>query len=135
MWRQAWRDGLRSLRLDGRVSLTAVALLAVTIGAITAVFAIVQAIVLRPFPFTDQDRVTIIWQRDDRRAMPVMEVAYGEMEDWRARSRSFEALAVLGSVNWSLSLVGDGEPVQVEMTAVSSEFFPVVGTAPQSGGR
>ena len=86
MWQQAWREGLRSLRLDARVALTAVALLAVTIGAITAVFAIVQAIVLRPFPFADQDRVAIIWQRDDRRAMPVMEVAYGEMEDWRTRS-------------------------------------------------
>ena len=48
---------------DSRVALTAVALLAVTIGAVTAVFAIAHAIVLRPFPFADQSRVAVIWQR------------------------------------------------------------------------
>lgn len=57
MMRQAWRDGLRSLRLDARVAVTAVSLVGVAIGATTAVFAVVQGIVLRPFAFVDQDRV------------------------------------------------------------------------------
>ena len=93
------RDAARSLARDVRFAGIAIVLLAVTIGATTAVYAIVQAVVLRPFPFTDQDRVVVIWQRDDRRAQPVIEVAHDEMTDWRARSRSFDDLAVVGSVN------------------------------------
>ena len=73
------RDAVRSLAHDRRFTVVAVALLAVTIGLVTAVYAIVHAVVLRPFPFADQDRLALIWQRDDRRAQPVIEVAYGEM--------------------------------------------------------
>ncbi len=88
-----------------------------------AIFAIVDAVLLRPLPVTDQDRVVVIWQRDDRRALPIIEVAYGEMEDWRARSRSFEQLAVVSSVNWSLQLVDQAEPAPADLAAVSSSFF------------
>lgn len=102
---------------------------AVTIGAVTAIYAIVHAVVLRPFPFADQDRLVVIWQRDDRRALPVIEVAHDEMVDWRARSRSFEDLAVVGSVNWSLTLVGASSSESVSLAAVSASFFPVLGSA------
>ena len=107
------RHAVRTLRHDWRTTLLAVGLLAVTIGAVMAIFAIVDAVLLRPLPVANQDRVVVIWQRDDRRALPIIEVAYGEMVDWRARSRSFERLAVIGSVNWSLTLAGAGEPVQI----------------------
>ena len=133
MLSQTVRHAVRSLRRDWRTTLLAAGLLAVTIGAVTAIFAIVDAVVLRPFPFADQERVAVIWQRDDRRALPIIEVAYGEMLDWRARSRSFEQLGVVGSVNWNLTLIGAGEPEQADVAAVSSSFFPVVGTAPQLG--
>jgi putative ABC transport system permease protein len=89
--------------------------------------------VLRPFPFADQDRLAVIWQRDDRRALPVIEVAYAEMHDWRARSRSFADLAVIGSVNWNLTLVGPTAMQPVPLAAVSSSFFPVAGAFPAIG--
>ena len=127
------RQALRSLLQDWRVTAVAVLLIAVTIGTSMAIFAIVDAVVLRPFPFADQERVAVIWQRDDRRALPIIEVAYGEMLDWRSRSRSFEHLGVVGSVNWSLTLTGAGEPEQADVAAVSSSFFPIVGTAPRLG--
>ncbi len=127
------REAARSLVRDLRFAGLAVVLLAITIGATTAVYAIVQAVVLRPFPFHDQDRVVVIWQRDDRRAQPVIEVAYGEMIDWRARSRSFDDLAVVGSVNWSLTLIGPNAPEQLTLSAVSSSFFAVVGASPILG--
>ena len=69
--RDLLRDAVRSLAHDRRFTVVAVALLAVTIGLVTAVYAIVHAVVLRPFPFANQDRVAVIWQRDDRRALPV----------------------------------------------------------------
>ena len=130
----AWRRAWRGLRHDWRTSTVSVALLAVSIGAVMAIFAIVDAVLLQPFPFADQDRVTVIWQRDDRRALPVIEVAYGEMEDWAARSRSFERLSVVGSVTWSLQVADKAEPVQADLAAVSSSFFPTLG-APAAAGR
>ncbi len=133
MLRDDLRSAARALLQQRSVTATAVSLLALTIGAVTAVFAIVHAVVLRPFPFVDQERLVMIWQRDDRRALPVIEVAHGEMEDWRARSRAFADLAVLSSVNWSLTLAGAAKPEPVELAAVSASFFPVVGTRPQAG--
>ena len=127
------RHALRTLRRDWRTTLLAVGLLAVTIGAVMAIFAIVDAVLLRPLPVANQDRVVVIWQRDDRRALPIIEVAHGEMEDWRARSRSFEQLAVVGSVNWNLDLVDKAEPAHAELAAVSASFFPTLGTLPAAG--
>src|SRR5215831_13066906 len=115
MWRDDLRDASRSLRQDVRGTLVAVSLLAVTIGAITAIYAIVHAVVLRPFAFVDQDRLAMIWQRDDRRALPVIEVAYGNVQDWLSRSHSLANLAVVGSVNWSLTLAGRPDPETVAM--------------------
>jgi putative ABC transport system permease protein len=130
MIRDLFRHSLRSLRNARGVTATSICLLATTIGAITAIYAVVHAVVLRPFGFADQDRLAVIWMRDDRRALPVIEVAHGEMDDWRARSRSFERLAVIGSVNWPLTLVDSTGTQAVQMSAVSASFFQVVGTAP-----
>ncbi len=127
------RDAIRSLRTDWRFALIASTLLAVTLGTLTAVFAIVQAIVLQPFPFRDQDRVVVVWQRDMRRAQPVIEVAHGEATDWLRRSRSFAQMAVVGSVNWSLDLVRNGEPQRLSLAAVSAPFFDVLGAPPTLG--
>ncbi len=130
---EPFRHAVRSLRHDWRTTALAAGLLAVTIGAVMAIFAIVDAVLLRPLPFADQDRVTVIWQRDDRRALPIIEVAYGELLDWQARSRSFEHLGVLSSVNWNLDLVDKAEPAHAALVAVSSSFFPAVGTIAAHG--
>ena len=75
----------------------------------------------------------MIWQRDMRRAQPVIEVAYGEATDWLRRSRSFEQMAVVGSVNWSLDLVRNGEAQRLSLAAVSAPFFEVLGAPPFLG--
>jgi predicted permease len=133
MLRVVLREASRSLVHDGRFAAVAVALLAVTIGAVIAIYAIVHAVVLQPLPFADQQRLVVIWQRDDRRAQPVIEVAHGEMVEWRARSRSFDDLAVVGSVNWNLTLAGASSSESVPLSAVSASFFPVLGAAPLIG--
>jgi len=133
MIRDLFQQSLRSLRNARGVTATSICLLATTIGAITAIYAVVHAVVLRPFGFADQDRLAVVWMRDDRRALPVIEVAYGEMDDWRAWSRSFENQAVFGSVNWPLTLVDHGGTQSVQMSAVSASFFQAVGTAPLVG--
>jgi len=133
MGRELFREAARSLRRDHRFTTLATALLAVTLGTLTAIYSIVHAVILRPLPVTDQDRLVVIWQRDDRRALPVVEVAYREMEDWRRRSRTFEDLAVVGSVNWNLTLVGQPDSQSVPIAAVSASFFKVLGVSPAQG--
>ena len=61
------------------------------------------------------------------------EIAHGEMTDWRTRTRAFENLAVVGSVNWSVTLAGGAEEHSVPLAAVSASFFEVVGTKPLIG--
>jgi len=125
-----FRDALRALAADWRFTAAAVVLLSLTIGASTAIYAIVHAVILRPLPFAEPDRVAVLWQRDLRRAMPVMEVSYGEALDWRRRSRSFDEIAVIGSVNWPLPLAGNES---LSMAPVSASFFRVVGRQPVIG--
>src|SRR6187455_851868 len=98
----AWRWAWRVIRPDWRALTVSIALLALSIGAVMATFAIVDTVLLQPLAFADPARLAVIWQRDERRALPIIEVAYGEMTDWAARSTSFERLAVVGSVTWSL---------------------------------
>lgn len=127
------RDAARSLVHDRRFTALAIALLAVTIGAVTAIYAIVQAVVIHPLPFADQDRTVVIWQRDERRALPVIEVSYGEIRDWRERTRAFSDIAVVGSVNWNLTLVEPSGATTISISAVSHAFFSIVGTPPLLG--
>ncbi len=127
------REALRVLFRDVRFTAAAVSVLALTLGATTGVYAVVRSIVLQPFPFTDQERVVVIWQRDLRRELPVIEVAYDEMTDWRARTKSFEDLAVVSSVNWSVTLVDGDRSESVPYSAVSASFFTVLGTRPLLG--
>ena len=127
------RHALRSLVRGKRISLVAIALFAVTIGVTTAIYAVVEAVMLRPISMRAPDRTVVIWQRDDARGTPVVEAAYGEVDDWRRNARSLEALGVFSSVNWSLSLVDGDSRVRLAYAAVSAPFFEVVGMPPALG--
>jgi putative ABC transport system permease protein len=74
-------DAIRTLKHDRAFAALAVGILAMTLGILIAVYAIVRAVVLRPFPFAEQDRLIVAWQQDSRRALPVVEVGYGEAAD------------------------------------------------------
>jgi putative ABC transport system permease protein len=127
------RHALRSLVRSKRISLAAIALFAVTIGSTTAIYAVVEAVVLRPIVMRAPDRTVVIWQRDDARSTPVVEAAYGEVDAWRRNVRSVEALGVFSSVNWSLSLVDGDSRARFAYVAVSPSFFEVVGIPPALG--
>jgi putative ABC transport system permease protein len=127
------RYAFRSLVRGRRISLVAIALFAVTIGVTTAIYAVVEAVVLRPIMMRAPQRTVVVWQRDDARATPVVEAAYGEIDNWRSNVRSLEALAVFSSVNWSLSVVDGDSRVRLAYAAVSVPFFEVAGVPPAMG--
>lgn len=127
------RHAVRSLVRSRRISLVAVVLFAVTIGVTTAIYAVVEAVMLRPISMRAPDRTVVLWQRDDARGTPVVEAAYGEAEAWRRDARSLDALGVFGSVNWSLSLLDGEARTRLAYAAVSASFFDAAGVAPALG--
>src|SRR4030095_8411989 len=97
------RHAVRALWTRPQASLVAIALLALGIGANTTLFALADAVMFRPFPFTEQDRLIIGGGvQAGRRA----EIPYPDFIDWRTRSHSFDDLAAMGSSNWTGTLRG-----------------------------
>ena len=127
------RHAIRSLRRSGRTTAVAILLFAVTIGVTTAIYAVVEAVILRPSAMRRPDRTEVVWQRDGARGTPVDEVSYGEAAAWQQGTRLLNALGVFSSVNWSLSLIQGESRSRVSFAAVSPSFFEVVGVAPAQG--
>ena len=108
-------------------------MLATAIAATTSIFSLVHAVLLRPLPFTNPDRIVLAWTRSDLRNAPVVEVSLGELREWRSRTTSLQTVDVFGSVNWSYHITAPGEPFTVTYNSVSSSFFDTLGARPMLG--
>jgi putative ABC transport system permease protein len=133
--RQDLRYALRSL--GGRRILTVVTVLTLSlgIGVVTALFAVVDAAVLRPFA-TDQDRLVRVWMQDATRGVARHPIAYPEFLRWREQARTLDGLAAIDySDTYTVALDGEGEPLVVTVAPVSASFFATVtrGSAPLLG--
>jgi predicted permease len=127
------RDAFRSLVRDRGFTGLAVLLLALTGGVTTAVYAVVDTVILQPMSFGDQKRTVVIWERDSARQTPVVEVALGEVNAWRERATSFDALGVFSSTNSQLTIVDGDARTRASSTTVSASFFEVTGVRPTVG--
>jgi putative ABC transport system permease protein len=127
------RYSIRSLRRRPLYALAVTAILALATGAATAVFHLVDATLIRPLPFRDQQRLVTLWWSAPNN--PLIEVSYPDFLDLQTQTRAFAHVAAYGSVNWNTVMTGYGEPVNLPFAAVSSSFFEVVGTPPLIGRR
>src|SRR5690242_3075673 len=124
------RLALRSLRRAPTYALAAVAALALAIGANTALFSLIEATLLRPYPYPHPERVLLI--RESSKQFPDSSVAYPNFVDWRAQTKdSFSGMAAFRRD--SFNLTGSGEPERVAARQVTSDFFDVLGAQPQLG--
>lgn len=128
------RHAARRLRRSVPFTAATVLTLGLGIGAVTALFAVVKAVLLHPIA-ADQDRVVRIWKQDVERGLERDFLAYPEFLAWRDQTRSFEALAAINYADtWPQPLVIDREPARVELTPVSPGFFRILhGGAPLYG--
>jgi len=110
------------------VTLAILLTLALSIGANTAIFTVTNALLLRPFPYRDPGRLVTTQTRDKDRDFGTTLVRYEMVRD---QNRSFDAVAVW--TNDNLNLSGNGEPLQVPVARVSSNFFRLLGVTPQLG--
>jgi hypothetical protein len=120
------RYALRSLRRSMFFATMTVLTLGLGIGVITALFAVVDAVLLRAMA-PDQDRVVRIWRYDIERALDGVQLSYVEFKAWREASRSFEALAAIQYADASTVAISIGnEPTPVDVTPVSGDFFRIM---------
>jgi predicted permease len=125
---QDFRYGLRTLRNSPGFTIVAVITLALGIGANTAIFSIVNAVLLKPLPFPEPDRLMYVNSGRSPNAGPAQPfaISYPDFFDWRSTAKSFTAIASYHGD--SFTLTGLDEPLHVNGYTVSGDFFSVLGT-------
>ncbi|HEX5483832.1 MAG TPA: ABC transporter permease [Terriglobia bacterium] len=128
-----WQDlrfGLRQLRRNPGFTAVAVVTLALGIGANTGIFSVVNAVLLRPLPFFEPERLISIISAQVPR-MRGREASYPDVLDWRTRNHVFSQIAVFRTENFTLT--GKGEPEHVPGAVVSANLFSVLRVIPSLG--
>jgi putative ABC transport system permease protein len=126
---QDFRFAFRRLRKAPGFTVAAVTVLALGMGASTAIFSVVDAVLLRPLPYPEQERIVELRELDETgHSMPFTEPNF---LDLGARSHSFESLAEFGA--WPLAVSGGTEPVRANAAVVSADFFRVLAVKPLLG--
>jgi putative ABC transport system permease protein len=122
------RYGARMLIKKPGFTLVAVITLALGIGANTAIFSVVNAVLLRPLPYPDPDRLVALWIARPERATTSRPVSTPDFEDWRAQNGVFEAMAAFPAVDTTgVTLTGQGEAEQLSTGYVTADFFTLIG--------
>lgn len=122
------RYAVRSLRKAPAFSVAAVLTLALGVGANSAIFSVVDSVLLRPLPYRDADRMVYVWESREGR---LASASAPDFTDWRAQARSFDRLAATRGV--TLTHTGAGEPERLVGRMVSAEYQEVVGLAALHG--
>ena len=123
------RYGVRMLRKNPGFTVVAVLTLALGIGANTAIFSVVNAVLLRPLPFSDPDRIVSVWAAYDG---PYYMTAQ-ESFDFRERQKSFEYFGLFYDGRSAATLTGAGDPLQISVHNVTPELFFALGVEPILG--
>ncbi len=126
---QDTRFAMRTLRKNPRFTCAALITLALGIGANTAIYSVIDGVVLHPLPFSDPDRLVALYQktRDERRTS----ISYPNLLDWQRRTQTFEAIA--GVRTDGFTMTGKGEPQVVRGMMVSANLFSVLRVQPVLG--
>jgi putative ABC transport system permease protein len=121
----------RMLRRNPGFTAVAVLTLGLGIGANTAIFSVVNAVLLRPLPFPQSDRLVLVWATNKETGNTADVASYPDFEEWRARSRSFERMAAF--TTRGVTLAGGGQAELVAAVQATPGFFETLGVAPALG--
>ncbi|MBV9678394.1 MAG: ABC transporter permease, partial [Acidobacteriaceae bacterium] len=130
--RQDVRQGSRTLRRSPGFALAAVSIAAVGIGATTAAFTTVDHVLIRPFPFAQQNRLVKLREDDLSGLGRFWDVSPANYRDWKRMSRSYESMGAYRNLSINLT-GGQGEPERIDGASVTAELFPTLGIQPAIG--
>jgi hypothetical protein len=123
--------GARLLRKNPSFTAIAVLTLALGMGATTAIFSVIDAVLLRALPYGDPGSLVIVWENNTRLSNPHNVVAPPNFLDWQNQATVFEGMAAMADTN--ANLTGSGDPEQVIVQNVSANFFSVIAVQPILG--
>src|SRR5215207_8232833 len=125
------RYGLRVILRQPSFAVIAIVTLAVGIGTNTAIFTVVDRVILRAVPFPSPDRLVVVWETNPSLPVPVMVASPPTLHDWQTRNRVFDAI---GAFRWrSVTISGGGEPEQLRGATVTAPLLRALGIQPRSG--
>ncbi len=125
------RYGVRMLLKSPGFTIIAVVALALGIGANTAIFSLVSAVLVRPLNYHEPDRLMMVWETDSPGSLAGDTIAPANYADWKAQNQVFADMA---AIEWrNFNLTGDGEPERIPAFGVSANFFPLLGANPALG--
>jgi putative ABC transport system permease protein len=127
------RYGLRSLSRSPGFTLAAVATLAIGIGANAAIFSLVRAVLLRPLPFAQPERLVSLWESNEAKGHSRMVASPPNYLDWKAQSRSFESMGAFVDSTLVAAEPGRGKAQRLDGAAVTAGFFETLGVRPLHG--
>jgi len=131
---QDLRYGARVLRRAPGFSISAILLLSLAIGANTAMFSVIEGVLLRPLPYKDADRLCVLWKSIPHRNIEWDWTSAPTIQDWREQNQVFEDLAlVLRPEGSKVTVRGDAGPEKLQGSIVSRNFFDVLGVQPLIG--
>ena len=125
------RYAARLQRKNPGFTIVAVIALALGIGANTAIFSVVNTILLRPLPYKDPEGLVMVWEDATKHGYPRDTPTAANFVDWRDQNQVFEGMAAIADM--SFNLTGAGEPARLEGRSVSANLFPLLGVEPQIG--
>jgi putative ABC transport system permease protein len=130
-WPQDVRYAARSLRKSPGFTLVAAVTLALGVGANTAIFSVVNAVMLRPLPFANPGQLVRIWESNVERGRPTFAVSHPNFLDWRAQTKSFQAMAATDNIGLTWTSGGEAEVLQGRR--VTATFLPTLQVTPILG--
>lgn len=129
--RQDLKYGTRTLWKNPGFTLVALATLALGVGATSAIFSVVDGVLLSPLPYPEPHRLVTLWEESERgHAMRVPEANF---VDWRDHGRGFDGMAVYSGYGGLTTVLGGAVPVRAAAVPVSADFFRVLGVEPLVG--
>src|SRR6267142_4689909 len=129
-----WQDiryGVRMLLKAPSISIVATIALALGIGANTAIFSVVNSVLLRPLPFTNSEQLMNVWETDSVRGYKRGSASYPNFVDWREQNHVFERMATYHTSDFILT--GRGESARLQGAVVNADLFPLLGVSPVIG--
>src|ERR1035437_426741 len=129
---QDLRYGLRQLRKSPGFTLVAVLTLALGIGANTAIFSVVNAVLLRPVPYPDANRLLLLWSSAPSQGLPMFSSSPADYRVWRSDNHSFQDMGAFSNGGISMSLEGH-TPEVLTSASITASLFPTLGVQPVLG--